>query len=319
MAGPISFNPTPSNPLPKEPDPSSQDIPSPVSKPMEQAPPLNPARIQQQLPKDSSLSQTAEKISSTILKPSLNPSSEDYSTYSLDQSTVLENLKTEIPDLDTSSLDDKKLLILGLLLHTLHMESKAYSKSPEELADMYSRDRDVIKKIDLDRVSCSLSTKEVMEIFNKYGVIQLRPLIGDSLLLGCGHGHHHHHSKDVDTINMMIPDNPTICAEWGNRHYLRFFQDNCRYNQILDEGPILALSMTSSGSAERTSELNNFFDFVRASLKPGGLLALPKWPFIRDKTKLSLDMIPKDFKKEDSPPEQTQESHMESFWFKYVP
>lgn len=76
----------------------------------------------------------------------------------------------------------------------------------------------------LNNLDVNLSWNEIEDVFNKYGVIQLRKIDGDShkLLLGCGNypidegfrdwGHFH---KGMTTINPEITKNPTIIAAFG--------------------------------------------------------------------------------------------------------
>ena len=76
----------------------------------------------------------------------------------------------------------------------------------------------------LDKLEIDLSWEQIEEIFNKYGIIQLRKIDENShkLLLGCGNkpindffqtrGHYH---KGTTTVNPSLSMNPTIVASFG--------------------------------------------------------------------------------------------------------
>ena len=78
--------------------------------------------------------------------------------------------------------------------------------------------REIIRKLKID-----YTMEQIREIYEKHGVLALRPLKGDKLLLGCGNNpvdpnfvtKPRHEHDDYDTVNPQISMNPSLVAAFG--------------------------------------------------------------------------------------------------------
>lgn len=133
----------------------------------------------------------------------------------------------------------------------------------------------------MEGICIEMSSEEMIDAFNKYGIVQLRPVqhFSDVLVLGCGNtpsNRCHYRGKDeshdhmqADTVNIHIDMNPSVVAFWGYESNDAFFtRKQHKYRLIVDEGPICAF-LNSQG------HIDQFFRAVRGSLQPQGYLALP--------------------------------------------
>lgn len=85
----------------------------------------------------------------------------------------------------------------------------------------------------------TLPVAEIESIFKKYGVIQLRLLSRDILIVGCGESHAPHNHSTADTLDPDLTMNPTVVGYHGDIGVTDFFEaSRHRYDIILDEGPM---------------------------------------------------------------------------------
>lgn len=272
---------------------------------------------------------------SVILQNGPDIAKENATVFNLTKSEVKENILRDIPELNEWKLKENELTALGLLYYAMcdknhpafitedlhpQFDEEAQKKDialaikvgnkPERaerlVKEMYENDYNPINRIKMlkqymPKIQIETSSDEMMAIFNKYGIIQLRPVQTESLILGCGNepaNHVHfrdipnesHSHKKANTINIHMDMNPSVIAFWGNLKNIQFFeQHKCRL--IVDEGPICDFLAYKE-------HLDEFFDSCRKALKPNGYLALPRHivkdpnSYFNVKGKLPSDFIP---------------------------
>lgn len=164
----------------------------------------------------------------------------------------------------------------------IHEESESKENNArEELGALYDAHLEphnltlkIAEMIAKRKIVITTPADEIMEIFNKYKVIQLRPLEHNTLVIGCGHGNHSwscngggrmHLHEGADTVNIEIGMNPSVVAKWGLSQNNEYFSGK-NYREILDEGPI---------SLFMKDRLDNFFITAQLALRSDGSLFLP--------------------------------------------
>lgn len=100
-----------------------------------------------------------------------------------------------------------------------------------------------------DLLIVETTSSEILDTYINFNkLILLRPLISDTLILGCGLGRcrsdctnptlKSYFHDGLDTIDMSLDMNPSALCFWGNDAQTQFFKD--RYLAIYDEGPIIS-------------------------------------------------------------------------------
>jgi len=161
--------------------------------------------------------------------------------------------------------------IYGKYTRMLHRYQKSEDQNLVIMANWYfstvnerlGDPREWIKKLNIE---CSMN--ELRTHYEKHGVLMLRPLKGNELLLGCGnvpvespyHDNPHHKHEGYDTINPMLSMNSTIVAAFGEDdlegllptgykkvvfeaftpsktdHFFKHFSHHCKEADIIERG-----------------------------------------------------------------------------------
>ena len=127
-----------------------------------------------------------------------------------------------------------------------------------------NNDKSVLKNLTI-----TLPLKRIKEIFDKYGVIQLRELnTGDKLLIGCGNMpcDQHKHTADhahpgYDTVDLSLSMNPSVIGVFGADPGLVFVLPKAHYTTLATE--CCDLDYVANTDAVLTSCMKNGYQGVR--------------------------------------------------------
>jgi len=93
----------------------------------------------------------------------------------------------------------------------------------------------------IQEIEIETTTADLIDLFNKFQVIQLRNLKSNTLVIGCGHTACKANHTEYDTLTENeLWRNPTIVAQWEKSSTAAYFEHiGKKYDRILDEGPAL--------------------------------------------------------------------------------
>jgi hypothetical protein len=165
--------------------------------------------------------------------------------------------------------------------------------------------KDISERFDPDRVvaKCTVNVPiETIERQYRQGrFIQLRELISDTLVLGCGlvgsgeadilcphcESCSQTGARDFDTLSIDANINPSVVCFWGDPEYCKFSKKaGTKYSTIVDEGPIICF----------VEDKAKYWECIRLHLNPNGEVYIPTHILSQDGT----ITIPRDFVKKTS-------------------
>lgn len=206
----------------------------------------------------------------------------------VDKQKILQWVGEAIPG--SSELEESQRVALGLYYHML-----VYSDRDSPL----SKVRDVASKIKKASVKITTGSDQMIELYNLYRVVELRPLAHDTLVIGCGHGFENHNHEGTDTLDFDMGVNPSVVASWGSEGHKVYFK-NRRHQVVIDEGIIAAICQSEVGTG-----LPAYFESARNALVVGGGLVVKRLTGLKDiRPQCPSDFVHNECPREGSKPQQ---------------
>lgn len=119
----------------------------------------------------------------------------------------------------------------------------------------------------IQNLDVNLSISEIYKNYKKYNVIQLRKLVNDIFIIGCGQvgqilniKNRLHQHNNCDTIDLNLEYNPSVCGNFMNN---QFIKPNS-YHTIFNEGAL-------SGEKYTVFGWNKYFNYIFKILKNNGI------------------------------------------------